>query len=66
MEILVNGCPVIMSLSLVTESGEGWKGYKFLGAYTDMESLSEAINKLDVPLYWQIEVDFQDKIEEVE
>lgn len=59
--IKVNGYPVVMSLRIVNEPGEGWQASEFIGAYDNMKDLNEAINKLEVPLYWQIQIDFEDK-----
>ena len=60
--IVANGVPVVISLALVTEPGEGWQGRQFIGSYTNMKDLNAAINSTEVPLYWQLEVDFQDAI----
>lgn len=60
--IVVNGVPCVMSLSLVTEPGEGWRGERFIGGpYESMAELNEAINRTVVPEYWQLKVEFQDK-----
>lgn len=66
--ITCNGYPVVMSLELRTEPGEGWVGSRFLGEYTCMKSLSEAINKHreDVPIGWMLVVDFQDEVTDEE
>lgn len=59
--IKVNGYPVVMSLRIVNEPGEGWHTSQFIGTYENMKDLTEAINNLDVPLYHQIQIDFEDK-----
>lgn len=59
--IEVNGYPIIMSLRLVTEPGEGWQCSRYIGSYETIDELNKAINDLDVPMYWQIKIDFEDK-----
>lgn len=62
--IVVNGVPVVMSLSIVTEPGEGWKGSRLLATCNSMQELTDAINDAlneGVPDFWQLEVDFQDE-----
>lgn len=66
--IVVNGVPVVMSLHLVTEQGEGLKGSRLLASCNTMQELTDAINDAineGVPDFWQLEVDFQDKPESV-
>lgn len=63
-KITCNGHPVVMSLSLVTEPWRGWKGREFIGTYYSMKELNDAINKLEVPLYWMIEIEFEDEIDD--
>lgn len=65
-DIRVNGYPVVMSLSIVTEPGEGWKGSTFIGEYRCTKDLNAAIaeHKDRVPVGWMLEVDFQDDIED--
>lgn len=63
-EITCNGYPVIFSLRLVTEPGEGWKGSQFIGSYDNLKDLNRAIAITDVPLYWVLEIDFEDVIDE--
>jgi hypothetical protein len=63
-QITCNGEPVVMSLHLVTEPGEGWKGSRLLATCNTMQELTTAINDAlneGVPDFWQLEVDFQDK-----
>jgi len=60
-EITCNGHPVIFSLRVVTEPGEGWKGSRFIGSYDNLKDLNRAIAMTDVPLYWVLEIDFEDK-----
>lgn len=64
-EIRVNGYPVVMSLMLVTEPGEGWKGSTFIGEYRSTSELNAAIaeHKDKVPIGWMLEVDFQDDVD---
>lgn len=66
--ITCNGHPVIMSLELRTEPGEGWIGSEPLGEYTCMKALSEAIHKHreHVPIGWMLVVDFQDEVPDEE
>lgn len=61
-----NGYPVLISLHLVTEAGEGWRGSELIGSYHSMRELNKAINSLTVPMYWEIQVDFEDLIDEAE
>lgn len=56
-----NLVPVVLSLSLVTEPGEGWKGERFIGTFESIEELNKAINAVEIPLYWELKVDIQDK-----
>jgi len=64
-DIRVNGYPVVMSLMMVTEPGEGWKGSTFIGEYRCTKDLNAAIaeHKDNVPIGWMLEVDFQDDID---
>lgn len=55
-----DGQPVEFGLSLVTEPGEGWKGQRFIGEYRTVEELSKAINAVEVPVYWQLQIDIRD------
>lgn len=57
----MNGYPVIFSLRLVTEPGEGWKGTQYIGSYKTLAELNAAVNELKVPLYWMIEIDLEEK-----
>lgn len=65
LAIRVNGYPVVMSLRMVTEPGEGWKGSTSIGEYRCTKDLNAAIaeHKDNVPIGWMLEVDFQDDID---
>lgn len=56
-----NEVPVVFSLELVTEPGEGWRGSRLIGVFDTIQELNKAINAIEVPLYWELKVDLQDK-----
>lgn len=65
-DIKVNGYPVIISVSHVTEPGEGWKGTTLVAVCYSMVELNEVLNlpKNQPEPYWQWRVDFEDKVED--
>lgn len=64
-DIKVNGYPVVMSVHLVTEPGEGCKGSRYIATCYTMEELNQVLRETTVPEYWCIEVDFQDAVDEL-
>lgn len=55
MRITANGVEVSISVSHVTEPGEGWKGSKLIAECSSLEELNKVINdpRLQPELYWQ-------------
>ena len=62
-EILVNGHSCVISVSHVTEPGEGWQGSILIAECKNMKELNTIINdhRNKPDLYWQWKVEFQDK-----
>lgn len=60
-QLVHNGVEVVFTLSVVTEPGEGWRGSRYIGSYDNLTNLNNAINSTEVPLYWELQVDLNDK-----
>lgn len=58
----LNGHPVVFTLWLVTEPGEGWKGSEYIGSYETLDELNKAINSTEKRDYWEFKVDLHDKV----
>lgn len=65
-EIKVNGQPCVISVSHVTEPGEGWQGSILIAECKNMKEVNSIINnfKNKPDPYWQWKIEFQDKITE--
>lgn len=63
--MIVDGYPVVFSVELVTEPGEGWKGSRFIGGpFRTLDEVNCCINehREKVPVGWMLKVDFQDDL----
>lgn len=60
MSLKLNGVPVVFEVRLVTEPGEGWKGMRSIATCETIEEVNAVLLTLDVPEYWQVEIQLQD------
>lgn len=63
--LIVDGCPVEISISHVTEPVEGWSGTTLIAVCHSLEEVNKVLNdpsKQPEP-YWQWKIDFQDALE---
>lgn len=65
-ELIHNGVPVVFEVRLVTERGEGWKGMQSVAVCETIEEVNKVIYDLEVPAFWMIDIQLQDKYPEVE